>query len=606
MIRKPLLLLAAGAFLMPGLLSQSLPGDLPPRPKPTLRWKYGWRDGKIANTIGSARHGDPLPTLSMEATTGYSPLDLWKAYGFDRITNGGDGTGETIAIIIPFASSTNHLQADLDHFSSYYRLPSTTLRFFTPDGTGTPYKDTTGWYSEAALDVEWAHAIAPGASIAVIISPDDYSLVTNSLFDCATGTNAGQAGAGVVSMSWALPEDRYSMDDWSGIFTNTNATYVAASGDNGTADGAMGVEWPAAHTNVVSIGGTSLIYDPDRQLVVSETAWTNGGGGISSREAMPPWQRAYLSSWQTNLLSRAGDFRCVPDFSCDGDPYTGVSVWMTDPKTGTGGWTAMGGTSASTPMAAALIARMRSLGIRDGTGLNARLYGITSDRLFWDITSGSNGGYQAGEGYDPVTGLGAPIADAIANVSPTNSLLRPQGITFGKIPSRCVYGGASFRIPATSDSGLPLIFSSAAPDILTVTPDGMATPVNAGVVPVIAQQPGDGSSWEAATPATRLVTVAKAPQNLSRFPAMPNRHFTRTPIPITTLPGASSGLPVVLRVASGHASLTNAGGTNSILLTGLGKVVLTASQPGYDPIRAGSPTNYLAATPVSVSFKVVK
>jgi len=184
----------------------------------------------MANTIGRARLGDPLPALSMQVASGYSPADLSFAYGYSRITNGGDGSGQTIAIMIPFATSTNHLQADLDYFSSYYMLPSTTLKIYTPNGTNTPYKDTSQWYAEATLDVEWAHAMAPAASIALIIAPDDYSLGTNSLFECATGTNSGQAGAGVVSMSWANPEDSNATNDWSGIFTNPSVSYVAASG----------------------------------------------------------------------------------------------------------------------------------------------------------------------------------------------------------------------------------------------------------------------------------------------------------------------------------------------------------------------------------------
>ena len=585
------------------LLAQHAPARHSPlRPTPTLRWKYGWRDGLMANTIGSARSGDSLPALSMEVASGYSPADLSFAYGYSRITNGGDGSDQTIAIMIPFATSTNHLQADLDHFSSYYMLPSTTLKFYTPNGTNTPYKDTSQWYSEATLDVEWAHAMAPAASIALIIAPDDYSLSTNSLFDCATGTNVGQAGAGVVSMSWANPEDQYSTQDWSGIFTNPYVSYVAASGDNGTRNGSMGVEWPAAHSNVISVGGTSLIYDSERQLVVSETAWRKSGGGISSYEAMPDYQRAYLSAEQTNIFNQAQGFRCVPDVSYDGDPYTGLSVWITDPKSKKGGWVTMGGTSASTPQVAALIARRRSLGRNEQAPANPYFYGTNSALLLWDIVWGYNG-YQAGDGYDLVSGLGAPIADAFVSISPTNSLLRPQGISFSKITNKCVYGGPSISLQATADSGLPVIFSSSDSTIFTVTPDGTLTPVNAGIASVIVQQPGDGAAWTAAEPVTNSLMVAKAPQSLEKFSPIAVKLY-RSGSFIVTPPAASSRLPVILKVTSGHARVATNNGTNSILLSGLGKVVLSASQPGYDPTTPRSRTNYFAAKPVSISFSV--
>ena len=602
MTRTLLILLMLGSWGSL-LFAQHAPARHSPlRPTPTLRWKYGWRDGLMANTIGRARLGDPLPALSMQVASGYSPADLSFAYGYSRITNGGDGDGQTIAIMIPFATSTNHLQADLDSFSSYYMLPSTTLKIYTPNGTNTPYKDTSQWYAEATLDVEWAHAMAPAASIALIIAPDDYSLGTNSLFECATGTNSGQAGAGVVSMSWANPEDSNATNDWSGIFTNPSVSYVAASGDNGTQDGAMGVEWPAAHSNVISTGATSLIYDPDRQLVVSETAWRDSGGGISSYEAMPDYQRAYLSLKQTNIFNQAQGFRCVPDVSYVGDPYTGVSVWITDPKSKRGGWVTMGGTSASTPQVAALIARRRSLGRNEQAPANPYFYGTNSELLLWDIVSGSNG-YEAGDGYDLVSGLGAPIADAFVSASPSNSLLRPQGISFPKITNKCVYGGPSIPLEATADSGLPVIFSSSDPTIFTMTPDGTLTPVNAGTASVIVQQPGDGSSWSAADPVTNFLTVAKAPQSLEKFAPISGKHdrsgsFTITP------PVASSRLPVIVKVTSGPARVTTNNGTNSIRLLGAGKVVLSASQPGYDPTTPGSRTNYFAAKPVSISFSV--
>ena len=262
----------------------------------------------------------------------------------------------------------------------------------------------------------------------------------------------------------------------------------------------------------------------------------------------------------------------------------------------------MGGTSASTPQVAALIARRRSLGRNEQAPANPYFYGTNSELLLWDIVSGSNG-YEAGDGYDLVSGLGAPIADAFVSASPSNSLLRPQGISFTKITNKCVYGGPSIPLEATADSGLPVIFSSSDPTIFTMTPDGTLTPLNAGRASVIVQQPGDGSSWSAADPVTNSLTVVKAPQSLEKFAPISGKHdrsgsFTITP------PVASSRLPVIVKVTSGPARVTTNNGTNSIRLLGAGKVVLSASQPGYDPTTPGSRTNYFAAKPVSISFSV--
>jgi hypothetical protein len=563
-----------------------------------------------ANTIGSPLgkdHGpDPMPATSKEAASGYSPLDLSYAYGFDKIASGGDGTGQTIAIMIPFATSTNNLQADLNHFSSYYNLPATTLKYYTPDGTNTPYKDTNSWYCEAALDVEWAHAMAPGATIAVIIAPDDYSLATNTLFECATGTNNKQAGAGVVSMSWAVREDKYSIEDWSNIFTNPGTTYVAAAGDNGTNDHSHGVEWPGANSNVLSIGGTTLLYDTSRRIVVSETIWNNkmgaGGGGISGFEQMSPSQAAYLEAEQPSLSKLAKGFRCVPDLSYDADPYTGVAVWLTDPKTKIAGWTTMGGTSAATPQVAALIARRRSLGLQEGIAFNSFIYGSHSDQSFWDIVSGNNG-HQAGDGYDLASGVGAPVADAIAALTPANSILRPQSITFGAFTSRGVFGGPSFKVQAASSSGLPVIFSSSDNTVFTVSAEGTLTPTGAGTASIIAQQPGDGSCWQAATQATHLLTVSKATQSIGKFPAISTKTYSPIPFNISP-PSASSQLPVIVQ-AVGPATVTTSNGIVSIQPRGIGSVVLTASQPGFNPYALGH-TNFLAATAVRTTFNIVK
>jgi hypothetical protein len=178
------------------------------------------------------------------------------------------------------------------------------------------------------------------------------------------------------------------------------------------------VNWPASSPNVLGVGGTTLTYDSNSG-VISEVGWSNSGGGISAVEQLP----AYQVGWNVN----AG--RGVPDVSYDADPYTGVSVFFTDPtatnKANAGGWYVFGGTSIGAPQWAALVARRASLRTQGTNSFNTVLYSnahASYSTILNDITEGSNG-YPALPGYDLVTGLGTPIANQL--VSLPNALPTP-------------------------------------------------------------------------------------------------------------------------------------------------------------------------------------
>ena len=171
------------------------------------------------------------------------------------------------------------------------------------------------------------------------------------------------------------------------------------------------MSWPASSPYVVAVGGTTLNYNPTAGTVISEVAWNASGGGVSRTEVLP----AYQAGWNVN------SGRGVPDVSYDADPYTGVSVYFTDPATKTGGWYVFGGTSAGTPQWAALLARRASLGNAGTANFNTLLYGAAKtgySALLRDIVSGSNG-FPAVTGYDLVTGLGSPVAKAISTMAGT-------------------------------------------------------------------------------------------------------------------------------------------------------------------------------------------
>jgi kumamolisin len=187
------------------------------------------------------------------------------------------------------------------------------------------------------------------------------------------------------------------------------------------------VDYPAASAYVLGCGGTSLSADPATGAVRSEKVWNNGagqgatGGGVSNMVALPSWQRT------VGVPAKAGTAttgRGVPDVAANADPRTGYQV-LVDGKS-----LVIGGTSAVAPLWAALVCRLaQSLG--RGLGLlQPALYGSTSAGTvapgFRDITSGDNGAYQAGPGWDACTGLGVPDGTALLAALQSRPVARPS------------------------------------------------------------------------------------------------------------------------------------------------------------------------------------
>lgn len=403
-----------GASLTIVLTCQGVLAQSPSAVTPAISWKYGWKDGKRANTIGSARGKDALPQASGVPSTGYLPAQISRAYGFDQIAGtNGTGSGQTIAIVVAYGSP--YLQSDLNRFNAQYELPTNSVAVYYP--SGAPTTNDPGWAAETTLDVEWAHAMAPGASIVVVVAPNASGTSLLNAVNYATGT----LKANVVSMSWGAAEFSGSTT-YDSYFNKSGISFVAASGDSGA-----GVSWPAVSTNVVAVGGTSLLYDTTAGSVTSETAWSGSGGGESKYVSIPSYQLGWNTAGVTNATSTATNnltTRGVPDVSYVADPYTGVSVYFTDPSTKVGGWYVFGGTSAGAPQWAALLARRAAMGNAGTTQFNPAAYSASATNyatLFRDITAGSNG-YPAKTGYDVVTGLGSPMAAAIAALNPTNAI----------------------------------------------------------------------------------------------------------------------------------------------------------------------------------------
>lgn len=324
-------------------------------------------------------HIKPFITAS---PTGLTAAQIRHAYGFDQITN--NGAGQTIAIVDAFGSPT--LQQDLNTFSDTFGLPRTTVRVV--NAQGAPGLDS-GWALETSLDVEWAHAIAPNATILVVVAR---TASFNNLL--AAVDIAVSMGAKQVSMSWGSNEfSGEGAQDFH--FNRSGVVFFASSGDNGA-----GVEWPAVSPNVVSVGGTTLRLNAQGN-VLSETAWSGSGGGSSRFVARP----GYQNGWQNT------GGRGVPDVSYDADPASGFSVFIRN-FNGTTGWITVGGTSAGAPQWAAIAALVNSRRAQSLSGWNTALYAEAAANylaFYRDITSGNNGGFNAGARYDFVTGLGRPV-----------------------------------------------------------------------------------------------------------------------------------------------------------------------------------------------------
>jgi kumamolisin len=185
-----------------------------------------------------------------------------------------------------------------------------------------------------------------------------------------------------------------------------------AAGDGGSSDGVTDgnahVDFPASSPHVLACGGTRL--QGSGNTIGSETVWNDGsqggatGGGVSDAFPLPAWQNGAGVPVSVNPGARIG--RGVPDVAGDADPATGYSVLVD------GQSTVYGGTSAVAPLWAALIARINQQLGKPAGFVNALLY--THAAALHDVTTGSNGAYSAGPGWDACTGLGSPDGTRIA------------------------------------------------------------------------------------------------------------------------------------------------------------------------------------------------
>lgn len=321
---------------------------------------------------------DHVTPATSTSPSGLSPAQIKSAYGFS--TSSSSGSGKTIAIVDAYDDP--NAEKDLGVFSAQYGLPSCTTAngcFTKVNQTGgTSYpRMNSGWSLEISLDIQWAHAIAPGAKILLV---EAKSANSNDLF---TAEDYASTHATYVSNSWGGSESS-SESSWDPHFTTLGVSYFVSSGDAG-----LPAQYPSSSPNVISVGGTTLAFNTDGSLK-SETGWASGGGGCSVYES--------ATNAQFAVENLCGTKRATPDVSLDADPASGVSVYDSVRYSGQSGWFVVGGTSASSPMWAARSA--------DSGALVNAAYVYANNISYRDITAGGN---TAGclLGYDLCSGRGS-------------------------------------------------------------------------------------------------------------------------------------------------------------------------------------------------------
>ena len=367
----------------------------------------------------------------------YSPLQYHVAYDLNPLYAAGiTGAGRTIVIVDAFGSPT--VQADLNIFDKQWHLPNTTVdvvKFGKVPAFDPKNSTMVDWAGETSLDVQYAHAIAPGARIVLAETPVDESEGVSGLPQMMNAEKyLIDHGVGdVISQSFGATENtfpgfadgahssllrlRYAFQDAAAH----RVTVLAGSGDLGAAGYELDAgtlypypvnTWPSSDPLVTSVGGTRLDLDDAGNRLSPDVVWSAvygaSGGGLSQVFTRP--------AYQNSVKSVVGARRGTPDVSMSGAVDGGAWVYLGFP--GGGGWNIAGGTSESTPIMAGVVALAdQAAGRRLGL-INPALYALSTAAGpsaaragIVDVTSGDNSlvgvtGYSAGPGYDLASGVG--------------------------------------------------------------------------------------------------------------------------------------------------------------------------------------------------------
>lgn len=394
-------------------------------------------DASTRARAAAAGGGEAAPMATTTAVTTYTPAQIRAAYGLPVLPTSTAsltaaqaaqlGAGQTIYIVN--AKHNPNVVAELAAFNAKFGLPTCTSRtlaanaslplaaasktacelvvaYSTTAGavTSTAPAYDSGWATEIALDVQWAHATAPLARLVLIEAPD---ASVASLSKAVALAN--KMGSGVVSMSFGATEGSWTTS-YDSAFSGSGMSYLAATGDNGAA-----VSWPSVSTKVVAVGGTTLAYSGSGAR--SETTWTGTGGGTSAYVALPSYQSGTIGGYAR---------RAVADVAFNADPSSGQYVATIAQGSTTVRWVSAGGTSLATPQWAGLLAVANAMRVAASKTVLGQPHAALYQQIgavpaqyaaaFKDVTTGSHGTCTtctAKTGYDTPTGWGTPNASAL-------------------------------------------------------------------------------------------------------------------------------------------------------------------------------------------------
>jgi subtilase family serine protease len=364
----------------------------------------------------------------------YEPAQFEAAYNLAPLYADGDnGAGSTIVIVDAYGSPT--IKADLKAFDAGFGLPSPPrFKIIHPEGAIT--SSNSGWATETTLDVEYSHAIAPGANILLVETPVNETvgaagfqqIVAAEKYVMKNEEALGITGGVVISQSFGAAEQTFGTDFASAIAPFRTAfihaqkvgvTVLAASGDDGVTDcenascselyNTPVVDWPSSDPLVTSVGGlefsltTTSPYTESSPPVVWNESHVGGGAGGGGHSAAFP-----IPAFQSSVSSVVGAWRGTPDMSMSASAQTGGAELYQD-----GSWFPVGGTSEASPQFAGIVAIADQVAGKGLGYLNPALYAMESASApgIVDITSGNNSyngitGYTAVAGYDMASGVG--------------------------------------------------------------------------------------------------------------------------------------------------------------------------------------------------------
>jgi kumamolisin len=473
-------------------------------------------------------------------------------------------TGGSGLIVIVDAYDQPNAAADLATFSTVFGLPQANFSVIYAGGSQPANGCESGWAVEEDLDIEYAHAMAPNAQIVLIEAVDNsgealYAAV-NSAVSAANSYITAHGGKGEVSMSFGSDEFN-GENGYDSNFAQSGVVYFASTGDD------PGTEYPSVSPNIVAAGGTQVNRDSNGNYT-NQTAWSDGGGGLSQYEPRP--------SFQSGVTSVVGANRGAPDISFDASGGSPVVIYAGCYS----GFAAVYGTSVAAPSLAGIVNNTGAFNTSSNAENTAIYDNMTNIADFTDITSGSCGTNSATVGYDLCTGVGAPNGFPIKH---------SQTITFSKLSNQSI-GIPPFAISASATSGLTVSFTSTTLPYCTVSGD-MVTLVKKGECSITASQSGF-PYYYAAAPVTQSfrITSGTTPQTIT-FAPLPDKPYSTTPITVSAT--ASSGLTV------SFASTTPA----TCIVSGDEVKFVTTGRCAIQATQAGSSV-YEPAKPVTQSFTI--